>query len=50
MHRCDAQVLGALVSIMIVWLMTGILVYEAICRLITPVCVTDHAATEDVIP
>ena len=31
------QVLGALVSIMIVWLMTGILLYEAVNRLIEPV-------------
>lgn len=34
-HR--AEVLGAVASIFVVWLMTGILVWEAITRLITPV-------------
>ena len=34
-HR--AEVLGALASILVVWLMTGCLIYEAIQRLITPV-------------
>uniref|UniRef100_A0A7S3AW17 Cation efflux protein transmembrane domain-containing protein n=1 Tax=Haptolina ericina TaxID=156174 RepID=A0A7S3AW17_9EUKA len=33
-HR--AEVLGAVASIFVVWLMTGILVWEAITRLITP--------------
>ena len=34
-HR--AEVLGALASIMVVWVMTALLVYEAVNRLITPV-------------
>ena len=33
-HR--AEVLGALASIMVVWVMTGILLFEAVQRLITP--------------
>jgi Co/Zn/Cd efflux system component len=36
-HR--AEVLGALLSILAVWFVTGILVYEAINRLITPTAV-----------
>lgn len=34
-HR--AEVLGAMASIMVIWLMTGILLYEAVWRLIIPV-------------
>ena len=34
-HR--AEVLGALVSVLIIWLLTGVLVYEAIQRVIHPV-------------
>ena len=34
-HR--AEVIGALASIMVVWVMTGVLVYEAVLRLIKPV-------------
>jgi zinc transporter 2 len=31
-----AEVLGALISVMMIWVLTGGLVYEAICRLIQP--------------
>lgn len=40
-HR--AEVLGAIASIFVIWLMTGILVYEAILRLITPVSLAQMA-------
>jgi Co/Zn/Cd efflux system component len=30
------QVLGALLSVMIIWVLTGVLVYEAILRVINP--------------
>lgn len=30
------EVLGALASIMIIWLVTGILVFEAVMRIINP--------------
>jgi zinc transporter 2 len=33
-HRIE--VIGALVSVLLIWLLTGILVYEAILRIITP--------------
>ena len=31
-----AEVVGAFISILVIWMMTGVLVYEAICRLIVP--------------
>jgi zinc transporter 2 len=31
-----AEVLGAIITILIIWLLTGILVYESICRIIKP--------------
>ena len=34
-HR--AEVLGAVASIFVIWIMTGILLWEAVLRLITPV-------------
>jgi zinc transporter 2 len=34
-HR--VEIIGALVSIMLIWLVTGMLVYEAVNRLINPV-------------
>jgi zinc transporter 2 len=33
-HR--AEILGALTSVLIIWLVTGVLVYEAINRMLTP--------------
>jgi len=33
-HR--AEILGALLSVMLIWALTGVLVYEAITRLIHP--------------
>ena len=33
-HR--AEILGALISVLIIWLITGILVYEAVLRIISP--------------
>ncbi|DBB15897.1 TPA: Metal tolerance protein 1 [Trebouxia sp. C0006] len=33
-HR--AEVLGALMSVLIIWVVTGVLIYEAILRIITP--------------
>lgn len=30
------QVVGALVSVLIIWLLTGVLVYEAITRIVHP--------------
>lgn len=54
-HR--VEIIGALVSIMLIWLVTGMLVYEAVNRLINPVpvdgkserptshgCLSDHHA------
>ena len=42
-HWC-AQVLGALASVLSIWLVTGILVYEAIDRVVNPVRVNGKGA------
>lgn len=39
-----AQVLGALASVLSIWLVTGILVYEAIDRVVNPVRVNGKGA------
>ncbi len=33
---CCAEILGALLSVLLIWLMTGILVYEAVFRVRNP--------------
>ena len=34
--RCSVEVLGALASVLLIWLLTGVLVYEAVLRIINP--------------
>lgn len=42
-HR--VEVLGALASVLSIWLVTGILVYEAVNRILNPVPVNGKSAT-----
>ena len=35
-HYYSVEVFGALGSVVLIWLLTGVLVYEAILRIITP--------------
>ena len=37
MHYVNAEVVGAVVSILIIWLVTGVLFYEAVKRVIHPI-------------
>ena len=39
------EVLGALASVLSIWLVTGVLVYEAVNRILNPVPVNDKSAT-----
>ena len=36
LHSLFAEVVGAIVSVLIVWVLTGVLFYEAILRVINP--------------